>query len=47
MSKTEDECARCNQAMRIRDGDEPTKYCDHCAHAILEDIEARLEDRAG
>jgi hypothetical protein len=24
--------------MLIRDGEEPTKVCDHCAHAMLSDI---------
>ena len=32
------DCMRCHQTMLIRDGEEPTKVCDHCAHAMLSDI---------
>jgi hypothetical protein len=32
------ECKRCNQAMLIRDGEEPTEVCDHCAHEMLAEI---------
>ncbi len=35
---SEPECNRCHQTMLIRDGEEPTEVCDHCAHAMLSAI---------
>lgn len=33
------ECQRCHELYLLRDGDQPTKYCDHCAHKIIEEHE--------
>jgi len=33
---TDPECKRCRNIMRIRDGCEPTDYCDECAHDLLD-----------
>jgi hypothetical protein len=33
-----EDCKRCHQTMLIRDGEEPTDICDHCAHEMLSEI---------
>jgi hypothetical protein len=33
-----EDCMRCHRTMLIRDGEEPTKVCDHCAHKMLSEI---------
>lgn len=33
----EHECQRCHELYMLRDGEEPTKYCDQCAHEIVEE----------
>jgi DNA-directed RNA polymerase subunit M/transcription elongation factor TFIIS len=33
-----EDCKRCYQTMLIRDGEEPTEVCDHCAHEMLSEI---------
>jgi len=33
-----EDCKRCHQTMLIRDGEEPTEICDHCAHEMLYEI---------
>lgn len=41
------DCKRCHEPMMLRDGCEPTPYCDNCAHALVEEHEteiARLEN---
>lgn len=30
----------CHHSVATRDGDDPTKYCDHCAHELVADYEA-------
>ena len=37
MDDDDDVCARCGNIMQLRDGEEPTPICDHCAHACLEE----------
>jgi acetyl-CoA carboxylase beta subunit len=37
-SDTDLKCKRCNQVMLIRDGEEPTKVCGHCAHEMISEI---------
>ena len=32
------ECKRCYHMMQIREGEEPTDVCDHCAHEVLAKI---------
>lgn len=36
---TENECQRCHQLYMLREGEEPTKYCDHCAQEIAEEVD--------
>lgn len=36
-------CARCEDEYFLRDGMEPTKYCDPCAHERVAELEALLE----
>lgn len=36
-------CARCGDEYWLRDGMEPTKYCDPCAHERVAELEALLE----
>jgi hypothetical protein len=33
-----EDCMRCHRTMLIRDGEEPTEVCDHCAHEMLSEI---------
>lgn len=35
-------CKRCNKTYSLREGCEPTKYCDICAHAALEEAEKQI-----
>src|SRR5690349_10138284 len=39
-----DACRRCGNPYALRPGDEPTPYCDPCAHARVEELEQRLAD---
>jgi len=34
-------CARCHTDYTMDWSDEPTKYCDNCAHLLIEELEAR------
>lgn len=36
-------CKSCGDEYALRDGQEPTKYCDQCAHKIVERLEIELE----
>ena len=38
-------CERCEAEYYLRDGDDPTKYCDHCAHERVAELEAVLASR--
>ena len=40
-----EDCMRCHQTMLIRDGEEPTEFCDHCAHEMLSELSALREER--
>lgn len=40
---TDAECKRCRQDYSVRDGCDPTKYCDDCAHEVVEKLERRVE----
>lgn len=35
-------CARCEDEYSLRDGMEPSKYCDPCAQEIVSELEAML-----
>ena len=35
-------CKSCGEEYALRDGEEPTKYCDHCAHKVVERLELEL-----
>jgi PHP family Zn ribbon phosphoesterase len=37
-------CARCDRAFFLRDGYEPTKYCDECAQELVEELEQQLAE---
>jgi len=37
-------CQMCGQEYCLRDGDEPTPYCDRCVHARIAELEAALSD---
>ena len=37
-------CKSCGDEYELRDGEEPTKYCDHCAHKIVERLEHEIEE---
>jgi hypothetical protein len=39
---TSRDCEKCHATMTIRDGDEPTALCDHCAHEEVERLRAVL-----
>jgi hypothetical protein len=45
------ECRRCHQMAQIREGEEPTLVCDHCAQEIVatlvEEDETFLDDFLG
>jgi len=41
-SSTVRDCERCHATMQIRDGDEPTAICDHCAHETVDELRAAL-----
>lgn len=36
-------CSKCGNYYELRDGCEPTKYCDQCAHDVLDSVSAELE----
>ena len=38
----EDTCAKCGDTYALRDGCDPSKYCDICAQAIVSELEAAL-----
>lgn len=35
-------CANCHEDYSLRDGCDPTRYCDACAHTLLEQMEHAL-----
>ncbi len=37
------ECARCHETFDVPFDKEPTKYCHDCAHFVVEELEAKLE----
>lgn len=41
------ECQRCGNEYLLRDGDDPTPYCDRCAHAVIEERDAEIERLRG
>lgn len=43
---SESACARCHNVYELRDGCEPTKYCDPCAHERVAELEAELSEQA-
>lgn len=47
MSEIDDdcECQRCHETYLLRDGETPTKYCDHCAHERVEELQSALNQR--
>jgi uncharacterized Zn ribbon protein len=40
--KSEAECARCHEEYALRDGQEPTEFCDECAHKVIDELRAQL-----
>lgn len=36
-------CARCHDEYSLRDGMDPTKYCDECAQARVSELEPMLK----
>lgn len=36
------ECQRCGDEYSLRDGDDPTPYCDRCAHVVIEEQDAEI-----
>jgi hypothetical protein len=36
------ECARCDRHYSVDVGDEPSKYCNYCAHERVEELEALI-----
>ena len=37
-------CERCGMEYNLRDGDDPSKYCDPCAQAALLDMEKLYDE---
>ncbi len=35
-------CSRCEEEYSLRDGMEPSKYCDLCAQELIPELEAKL-----
>ena len=35
-------CAKCDRDYSLRDGWEPSEYCDACVHDVLDETEAKL-----
>jgi hypothetical protein len=40
--KSETECAKCHEEYALRDGQEPTEFCDECAHKVIDELRAQL-----
>jgi hypothetical protein len=40
-------CSRCGEFMAIREGDDPTEICDHCAQEIVAALLSRIAPAAG
>ena len=38
------DCPRCRTSIHIGDGLEPSKYCNTCAHDVVEELEAKLNE---
>ncbi len=38
------ECKKCGQFYALREGQDPTTYCDECAHVVIEELERRLNE---
>ena len=36
-------CARCDKEYGLRDGMDPSKYCDECAQILTDELETRCE----
>lgn len=42
MSEEDFDCARCHSPASLDGGCEPTRYCHHCAQALVQVYEAEL-----
>lgn len=36
-------CKKCEEEYSLRDGYEPTDYCDSCAHEVVQDLALKLD----
>jgi len=37
-------CRKCGSHYNLRDGEDPTPYCDWCAHKVVDELTAKLAD---
>ena len=40
---SEPTCKRCGDDYELRFGEEPTEFCDRCAHLVIDELKERLE----
>lgn len=46
MSDSDHTCERCNATMCVEYGDEPTPHCHDCAHDLVDELHAKLDNAA-
>lgn len=42
-TEMETECKRCHNQYELRFGEEPTEFCDHCAHIVVAELRKAIE----